>query len=315
MTSMSRTSLVQFLLLGTIWGTSYTFIKAALDGLSPTQLVLARLGLGLVFLIAILLLWSIGLPKMGKVWGHLAVASALGMVIPFLLLGYGEQRTSAAMAGMLIAVLPLATLAAVTIFLPSEKVSRRKLYGFLLGFAGVAMIVAPWQGDPGELTGQLAVIAAACSYAVQTVYIRKFLVPHGLSPVAQAAGQVIMALLLQIVTLPAFGWSTPEFSWPVVVSVLLLGVFGTGAAYVLYFKLITDLGAATASSVNYLVPVVGAVASTTLLGDSLTWYMVTGVLTVMAGLAIAEGRLSRKKTTPAPAPAPATVEKAASNDG
>jgi drug/metabolite transporter (DMT)-like permease len=306
---MSRVNVVQFLLLGTIWGTSYTFIKAALEGLSPTQLVLGRLGLGLVFLIAIVLLWSISLPKVGKVWGHLAVSSALGMVIPFLLLGYGEQHTSAAMAGMLIAVLPLATLAAVTVFLPSEKVSRRKLYGFLLGFAGVALIVAPWEGASGELTGQLAVIAAACSYAAQTVYIRKFLVPHGLSPVAQACGQVIMALALQSVTLPAFGWETPSFSWPVVASVLLLGFFGTGAAYVLYFRLITDLGAATASSVNYLVPVVGAVASTTLLGDSITWNMLAGVLTVMAGLAIAENRLSRRAKPVAPAEKP--IEKVA----
>ena len=301
---MSRTNLTQFLLLGVIWGTSYTFIKAALEGLSPTQLVLARLGLGLVFLVAVLALWSIGLPKIGRVWGHMAVSSALGMVIPFLLLGYGEQHTSAAMAGMLIAVLPLATLAAVTVFLPAEKVSRRKLYGFLLGFAGVALIVAPWEGAPGELTGQVAVIGAALSYAAQTVYIRKFLVPHGLSPVAQAAGQVIMALLLQTVTLPAFGWSAMSFSWPVVVSVLLLGVFGTGAAYVLYFRLITDLGAATASSVNYLVPVVGAVASTTLLGDTISWNMVAGVGIVMAGLAIAENRLSRKKVAP---PAPVKV--------
>ncbi len=301
MSTMSRTNLMQFLLLGLIWGTSYTFIKAALDGLTPSQLVLARLGLGLVFLIAILVMWSIGLPKVGKVWVHLLVASALGMVIPFLLLGYGEQRTSAAMAGMLIAVLPLATLAAVTVFLPSEKVSRRKLVGFLVGFVGVALIVAPWQGDPGELTGQLAVIGAAFSYAAQTVYIRKFLVPHGLSPVAQAAGQVIMALVLSTAMLPAFGWEAPTFSWPVVVSILLLGVFGTGAAYVLYFRLITDLGAATASSVNYLVPVVGAVASTTLLGDSLTWNMVTGVLAVMAGLAVAEGRI-RRRTPVAPVP-------------
>jgi drug/metabolite transporter (DMT)-like permease len=307
MSTMSRTNLMQFLLLGLIWGTSYTFIKAALEGLTPSQLVLARLGLGLVFLVAILILWSIGLPKMGKVWVHLLVASALGMVIPFLLLGYGEQHTSAAMAGMLIAVLPLATLAAVTVFLPSEKISRRKLSGFLIGFVGVALIVAPWQGDPGELTGQLAVIGAACSYAAQTVYIRKFLVPHGLSPVAQAAGQVIMALVLSSVMLPAFSWETPTFSWPVVVSILLLGIFGTGAAYVLYFRLITDLGAATASSVNYLVPVVGAVASTTLLGDSITWNMLAGVLAVMAGLAIAEGRIkSRGPAAPvAPAPAPA----------
>ena len=300
---MSRTNAVQFLLLGVIWGTSYTFIKAALEGLSPTQLVLARLGLGLVFLVAVLALWSIGLPKVGRVWGHMAVSSALGMVIPFLLLGYGEQHTSAAMAGMLIAVLPLATLAAVTVFLPAERVSRRKLYGFLLGFAGVALIVAPWEGAPGELTGQVAVICAALLVRGADRVHQE--VPGATRVVAGGAGRRTGDHGAAAADRDAAGVRVGglSFSWPVVVSVALLGVFGTGAAYVLYFRLITDLGAATASSVNYLVPVVGAVASTTLLGDSISWNMVAGVAIVMAGLAIAENRLSRRKVAAPPAPA------------
>jgi drug/metabolite transporter (DMT)-like permease len=302
---MNRTSLLQFLLLGFIWGASYTFIKASLDGLTPAQLVLARIVLGLVVLLAFLALRRIRLPKPGPVWGHVAVAAVFGMVAPFLLLAFGEQHTSAAMAGVLIAALPLVTLAAATTFLPTERATSRKLIGFLAGFGGVVLIMAPWQSDGGTLTGQLAVLGAACSYAAQTVYIRKFIVPYKLAPVALAASQLVMATILQAAVTPTMAWETPNLTWQVVTSIVVLGVFGTGLAYVLYFRLITDLGATTASAVNYLVPVVGMVVSTSLLGESLTWNMIVGVVVVMVGLAVAENRFGARRAETAGPPAPA----------
>jgi drug/metabolite transporter (DMT)-like permease len=309
---MNRTSLLQFLLLGTIWGASYTFIKVSLDGLTPAQLVLARIVLGLLLLLGFLSVRKIRLPKLGSVWGHVTVAAALGMVVPFLLLAFGERHTSAAMAGVLIAALPLVTLAAATTFLPTERATSRKLAGFLAGFAGVVLIMAPWESEGGTIGGQLAVLGAACSYAAQTVYIRKFIVPYKLAPVALAASQLVMATILQAAVTPTMAWETPNLTWQVVSSIIVLGVFGTGLAYVLYFRLITDLGATTASSVNYLVPVVGMVVSTSLLGESLTWNMIVGVVIVMVGLAVAENRFGRKAVeTPAPRAAEPDAGKAA----
>lgn len=290
MSTLTRPTLLKFLLLAVVWGTSYTFIKAALEGLSPGQVVLGRLGFGLAFLAVAGAMFRSRLPADRKAWGHLAVSSLFGMVIPFSLLAYGEERTSAAMAGMLIAVLPLATLAGVTLLLPNERVSRRKVIGFLVGFVGVTVIAAPWTGRPGELLGQLAVVGAAVSYATQTVYIRRYLVPYGFAPIVMATTQVITALMIQSVLTPKLAWTTPQITPQVAMSVVILGIFATGVAYILYNNLIQELGAATASSVNYLVPVVGAVASTTILGDRITLHMVLGVGMVLAGLAMAEGR-------------------------
>jgi drug/metabolite transporter (DMT)-like permease len=289
---MTRSSALRFVLLGTVWGSSYTFIKVSLDGLTPAQLVLARIGLGLIVLLAFIQFRGIRMPKSGGVWVHGAVAAALGLVIPFMLLAYGEQHTSAAMAGVLTAALPLTTLAAATALLPSERATSRKIVGFLIGFAGVVLIVAPWEGASGTLIGQLAVLGSTVSYAAQAVYIRKFIVPYGIPPVALAASQLVMATILQAAVMPVMTWETPHLTWPVVISVGILGVLSTGIAYVLYFRLIADFGASTAAAVNYLVPVVGVAASATLLGESVTWSMVAGAIIVLVGLAVAENRTS-----------------------
>lgn len=291
---MNGASALRFLLLGLIWGGSYTFIKVSLDGLTPSQLVLARLLLGLTFLLAFVAVRRVKLPPLGVTWGHIAVTSILGMVAPFLLLAWAETRTSAAMAGVIIAALPLVTLAAATAMLPAERATWRKTAGLLLGFAGVVLVISPWGSDPGSLLGQLAVLGAALCYAGQTVYLRKYLSMRGYSALALAASQLVLATVLQSVVTPFMPWRTPSLdSWSVALSIVILGVVCTGVAYVLYFRLIADLGATTASAVNYLVPVAAVVISTTTLGEPVTWNMLVGVVTVLVGLAIAENRLKQ----------------------
>lgn len=287
---MNRTSLLQFTLLAAIWGASYTFIKVSLDGLTEAQLVLTRVLLGAVVLLAVAAVSKVKLPPLGAAWGHIAVTATLGMVVPFLLLAWGEQRTSAAMAGVLIGATPLLTLAAAAAALPSERATRRKAIGLVLGFGGVVLVISPWSADPGSLRGQLAVLGAAASYALQTVYVRKFLVQRGLAPLAMSTSQVVAACFLQAAITPAFAWDTPSFSWQVSTSVLILGTVGTGLGYLLYFRLIADVGATTASAVNYLVPVMAVVIGATTLSEPVTWNMVVGTLVVLAALAFAENR-------------------------
>jgi len=288
---MSRMSLIRFVSLGLIWGTSYTFIRLADGGLTPSQVVLGRLFVGMVTLLVIIWAGRIPLPAFGRVWGHFCVTAVLGMVAPFLLLAWGEQYASAAMAGVLIASLPLCTLAAVTVLLPAERASWRKIGGLLVGFAGVVVIFAPWHTRTGSVGGQFAVIGAAVCYTLQTVYIRKFLSPRGLPALALAAAQLVVAVILQALITPALPWHAPHLTWKVIVSVLVLGAAGSAVAYTLYFRLIADLGATTASTVNYLVPVVAIVASVLVLSDTVTWNMLVGVALVLAGLAFAERRV------------------------
>lgn len=291
---MNNSSVVRFLLLAALWGSSFTLIKVSLEGLTPSQLVLARLILGAAVLVAVATARRVALPR-GGVWGHVAGAALFGNVIPFLLLSYGEQTTSAGIAGVLIGGTPLLTLAIATLALSTERATTRKVVGLAAGFIGVVLVIAPWQASGGALTGQLACLGAALSYAVGFVYVRKYLSPRGLAPLSLAASQLIAAVALQAVVTPFLAWQTPELTGRVASSIVVLGVLCTGLAYVLYFRLIGDLGATTTSAVNYVVPVAAVVVSVLLLGEPVSWNLVLGGLVVLAGVGYAENRLTPRR--------------------
>ncbi|WP_394619520.1 DMT family transporter [Lentzea sp. JNUCC 0626] len=296
---MDKASVARFLLLALLWGSSFTFIKVSLEGLTPSQLVLARLVLGAAVLLSVAALRKVALPKSARVWAHIAAAGLFGNVIPFLLLSYGEKTTGAGIAGVLIGATPLLTLGLAAAALPSERATPRKVVGLALGFVGVVLLIGPWHESLGSLSGRIACFGAAVSYAIGFVYVRKFLSPLGLAPLALAAAQLVSAAVVQGVVTPFLDWRTPDFTWPVAPSIVLLGLFSTGLAYVLYFRLIGDAGATTASAVNYVVPVFAVLVSVVFLGEHITWNLLAGGLVVLVGVAYAENRLGNlrgKKT-------------------
>ena len=297
---MIGTNFVLFLLLGLIWGGSYIFIKISLDGLTPPQLVLTRLILGTVVLLVVVRLRKVKLPSSAAVWGHISVTAVLGMVAPFLLLAWGETRTSGAMAGVLIAATPLLTMAAATATLASERATWRKALGLTVGFGGVVLVMSPWASEAGSLMGQLAVLGAAASYAAQTVYVRTNLSQRGVPPLASSTTQVLIATVMQAAITPFFPWQTPSFSAPVVASIVILGSIGTGLAYLIYFRLIGELGATTASAVNYVVPLSAVALSFILLNEPITWNMIAGAAVILTGLGFAENRISWLRSLRAP---------------
>ncbi|AVT28178.1 EamA/RhaT family transporter [Plantactinospora sp. BC1] len=294
---MTNGTLARFVLLALLWGASFTFIKVSLEGLTPAQIVLSRLVLGALVLLAIAAVRKVALPRGGLgVWGHLAGAALFGNVIPFLLLSYGEQGTGAGIAGVLVGSTPLLTLALAAAALPSERATTRKVVGLVGGFVGVVLLVGPWHSELGTLSGRLACLGAAVSYAIGFVYVRRFLSPRGLAPLSLAASQLVAAAVLQGLATPFLAWQTPEITGRVAGSVLFLGVFSTGLAYVLYFRLIGDAGATAASAVNYLVPVFAVLIGAVLLGEAITWNLVVGGLVVLVSVAYAENRIRPRVT-------------------
>lgn len=290
---MDKASVARFMLLALLWGSSFTFIKVSLEGLTPGQLVLSRLVLGAAVLLSIAAVRKVALPRSAQVWGHIAAAGLFGNVIPFLLLSYGEKTTGAGIAGVLIGATPLLTLGLAAAALPTERATSRKAIGLALGFVGVVLLIGPWHDSLGSFNGRLACFGAAVSYAIGFVYVRKFLSPLGLAPLSLAASQLVSAAVLQAVVTPFLGWRTPDFTGPVTLSIVLLGLFSTGLAYVLYFRLIGDVGATTASAVNYVVPVFAVIVSVLFLGESVTWNLLAGGLVVLVGVAYAENRLGQ----------------------
>jgi drug/metabolite transporter (DMT)-like permease len=134
-------------------------------------------------------------------------------------------------------------------------------------------------------------LGSAC-YAASYVYARRFLTGRGFSALALSAGQMATGAVLLILAVPVVVRGQMALTPTVMASVLILGVLGTGVAYVLNYRLIADDGAVVASTVTHLIPVVAVVLGALALGEPVTWNLFVGAALVLLGVAIAEGRVS-----------------------
>ncbi|MFB9687343.1 DMT family transporter [Amycolatopsis plumensis] len=289
---------VRFALLAVVWGASFLFIKVGLGGLSPGQVALARVGLGALALAVLLLVRRRPLPRDPVLWGHLAVVSVLLCVVPFLLFSWAEQYISSGLASIFNATTPLVTMLLAAAALPEERFTPPRVLGLLLGFAGVLTIVGVWHGIDvsHQLTAQLACLGATTCYGACFVYLRRFVSPRGTDPVVVAFGQTASATVILGLLTPVIAATPVRLDVPVVASMLALGVFGTGVAYAWNTRIIAAWGAANASAVTYLTPVVGVLLGVLVLGEPVSWNQPAGALLVIAGILAAHGRLRLRKT-------------------
>ena len=288
--------------LAAIWGSSFLFIKVGVTELHPLFVALGRVLGGALALVVVVLLTRDRLPRDPRFWGHNAVVAVLGVALPFSLFGFGEQRVSSVLAGIWNSVTPLIALPMAVLVFRTERMTRRRVLGLVLGFVGAATILGVWQGAGGSsLAGQLMCLTAAACYGVAIPYTRRFITPRPESGLAASAGQLLVATALLAVVAPVAGGGYPavtELSGPVLASVAALGVLGTGLAFVLHMRNIRLLGASTASMVTYLIPVVATAIGVLVLGEGLAWFQPVGAAIVLLGVAIAQGggRLSRTGT-------------------
>ena len=303
-TAHLRGWLPSYLMLAVIWGTSFLFIKVGVRELHPLWLTFARVAAGVVVLLVVLALTRDRLPRDARLWGHLAVVAALGVAVPFTLFGYGEQRVSSVLAGIWNAATPLVALPLAVLVFRTESLTRRRVAGIATGFLGVLVVLGVWRDIGGsQLTGQLMCFGAAMCYAVAIPYQKKFIAGRAGSGVSIAAGQLLMALAQLAVLAPLLAGAPPapaELSPRVVLCVLALGTLGTGLAFVLNMRVIRVAGASTSTSVTYLMPVVATVVGVLILGEHLVWNQPVGAVVVLAGVAISQGVLSRRRRDPRP---------------
>jgi drug/metabolite transporter (DMT)-like permease len=275
-------------LLAAIWGSSFLLIKFALADLSPLQIVGGRIVLGALTLAVIVRARSLRLPRDATTWAGLAFMAIVANVLPFTLITWGEERISSGLTAILNSATPLFTVAFAAALLPAERSSLRRLAGIALGFGGVVLIVG-LGGRPGRITEQLAVLLAAASYGAGFVFARKYLSGRTQDPLTIPAGQLVVAagVMIPLVGVEA-GLRPPPYGLSSALSVVVLGVFGTGIAFYLYYRLVADVGATTASFVTYLLPVVGATLGWLVRGERLGGTELLGAALVIAGITIAE---------------------------
>jgi drug/metabolite transporter (DMT)-like permease len=283
-------SQVRFLSLALIWGSSFLWIKMALGGLSPIQIALIRLVLGAAVIIALAVLTRTKLPRDRKIWSRMVVPALFGNAIPFTLFGLGERTVDSGVAGVLNATTPLWALLITLVIGTERRLGAVRLTGLLLGFAGTLVIFAPWHASGLASWGALACLVAAISYAISYAYIGKNLVGK-LSPIAMSASQLGGGIVLVAVALPfTGGLDTVRLDVGPLVAVSILGVFGTGAAFVLNNRLIIDEGVTTATSVGYLLPVVSVLLGVFFLHEPLNVRIVAGMAVVLVGVALSRRR-------------------------
>ncbi|WP_326558832.1 DMT family transporter [Micromonospora sp. NBC_01796] len=302
---MSRGSILRLGLLALIWGSGFLWIKLALDGFTPVQLVLFRLLLGVAILAPIALVRRLPFPTRRVIWAHLAVAALFANAIPYTLVGFGEQTVGSNVAGVLNATTPLWTVLVAVLAGTDRTVSVGRGVGIALGFAGTVLIFTPWE-SAGDIAswGGLACLAAAASYGVSFVYMGRHLTGRGIPPIMLATCQLAAGAALLTLALPFGGLTAPTWGVVPVGSLLLLGTAGTGLAYVLNYRLINDLGSTAASTTTYLLPVVAVLLGALVLHEPVTLPTITGTALVLTAISLVQRRVDHEVSDAAEAENP-----------
>ncbi|MFI9813505.1 DMT family transporter [Saccharothrix variisporea] len=288
---MTSRAVVRTGALALLWGSCFLWIELALTGLAPVQLTVIRCALGAAVLLVLARVSGQRLPRDPRTWGHLAVAALFCNAVPFALFAIGQQSVDSGVAGVINATTPLWSLVIGFALGLDRDLRPVRLGGLALGFAGVVLIFAPWQQNGLMSLGALALLGAAASYAIAFLYMGRHLVGKG-GPMAISAAQLTAATAWSALALPTSG--PAHLNVTAVVAVVVLGVFGTGATFVLNYRIIEDEGPTAAATVGYLLPVVSVALGAIVLGEPLTVRIVVGMAVVLAGVAMTRLAVSKR---------------------
>ena len=260
-TSMGAREWAMLIVLSVLWGGSFFFVGVAVADLPPLTIVTLRVGLAAITLWSIALVMGLRPPKSVGIWTAFLGMGLLNNVIPFVLIVWGQTQIASGLASILNATTPLFTVVVAGMLLPDERATPLKLMGVAVGFIGVVVMIglpAMGEGEGDSTLAQVAIIAAALSYALAGVYGRRFKV-MAVNPIVTAAGQVtasaiVLAPIAFTVDGPLDIVGPSVGTWAAIVG---LAVLSTATAYVLYFKLLESAGATNLLLVTLLISCLG----------------------------------------------------------
>ena len=293
----SRMGLVEWtmlVLLSMLWGGSYYFVEIALLEWSPLLIVGVRVFVASIVIWGIVLAAGLPIPRSLSAWMAFFWMGLLNNVFPFLLIVWGQKEIESGLAGILTAAAPIFSVIVAGVWLKDEPVTRPKLLGAVLGLIGVAVLIGPnaLAGLDVNLLAQVAVLGAALSYAFAGVYARRF-TRMNVDPIVAAAGQLLMSSFIMI--LLVFTFDSPaeliESSAKVWTVVIVMAIFSTALAYILYFRLLATAGATNAILVTLLIPVTAILLGAVFLDERLQWLHFLGMAVIALGLSVIDGRL------------------------
>lgn len=298
---MSAAQWAMLLALSVLWGGSFFFTGVALSALPPLTLVVLRVGIAALILNLVLPLAGLDRPRGRAVWGAFVGMGLLNNVVPFLLIVWGQTQIASGLAAILNATSPLFTVLVAHWFTTDERMTVSKFAGVLIGFTGVVVMVgsSAISGTESHLAAQIAVLAAALSYACAGVFGRRFR-RLGVPPLVTAAGQVTAStlLLLPVALVVDRPWTLAMPGASVWAAVLGIAILSTALAYLLYFRLLASAGATNLLLVTFLIPVSAILLGAFVLGERLDMRHYAGMALIACGLAAIDGRLLRRAWGP-----------------
>jgi drug/metabolite transporter (DMT)-like permease len=279
---------VAFVLLGLIWGSSFAWIKVAVEEIPPASLVALRMGLGAVGMLALLAYIRVPMPRGAREWLPLFVLGAVNAAIPIFLISWGEQFVDSGTAAVLNSLTPIFSLLIAGVALRVEPVTALRVGGLLLGFLGAVLLASrelDLRADASGLIGAGAVVLAAFSYAVGASYARHRI--RSTHRYVVAAGTLVFAAFdTAVLALITDGGVILPTQPDTILAVAWLGVLGSFVAYVCFFFLIEHLGATVAAMVTFMFPVVGVALGVLLLGERMDVRLILGTGLVLMGIIV-----------------------------
>jgi len=276
--------LALLLLLATLWGASYTFIRVGVATIPPITLIAARTAIAGIMLWAVMLWRSMRLPSDAANWRRFLFQACLNSVIPWTLLAFGERTLEAGLATILNSTSPIFTVLLSLAVSRREALTPRKLVGVVTGMAGISLIVGVQAlgGFGQQLMAQILTVLAAVCYAGAAIFGRGF---KNLDPIAPAAGSLICgaAILIPASLSMERPWML-EPSTSSVLALIALAVFSTALAFVIYFRLIRTLGSVGTTAQAYLRVPVGVAFGVMLLGERPSATAWIGLACVVVGV-------------------------------
>jgi drug/metabolite transporter (DMT)-like permease len=276
---------IVFITLGLIWSSSFLWIKIGVQEASPTMLVALRMLFGALTAVAFAVQQRSNWPRDRKTLVSFAVLGPASLAIPIFFISWGEQTIDSAVSSILNATVPLFTLVIAHFWLHDDRMTFQKVVGLLVGFAGILVLFSEdlLAGARGSLIGQLAVVLASLFYAGSAVFARR----------ATAHVEGMARGALPLVTAAAFMWivgplAEQPFTFPTLpitwVAALWLGVLGSGAAMLMFYYLLHEIGPTRTSLVTYLFPVGGVILGVIFLDEQLSWQLLAGTVLIVASL-------------------------------
>lgn len=277
--------------LALMWGSSFTLTKVAVASFTPSAVVTWRLVIAAVVLSCLVAVLRKRPPASRRLWLFIGAMAVTGNALPFWLITWGQQRIDSGLAGILMAIMPLSTLVLAHFLVAGERLTGLRAGGFLIGFAGIVVLVGPdalfeLTGRGGALLSQLAVLGGALCYAVNTIIARRRPASDAL---VAAAGVMVVA---SVMMLPTFALSGPSvIAGPApaaIAAVAVSGLVSTALATVVHLKLIKLAGPSFVSLINYLIPLWAVAFGMIFLGERPEWSALAALALILAGMAVSE---------------------------